>query len=151
MPLDGIRRIPGSVAGCPKNRRSRSGGVGRTGSRTNSKCRWASGHSGQTRRNAFKCDSIGPGSRRPGKAFQLDEVEMRPDKPRLPRHDLIEGFLRALAFHLHQKPRLEVAGQELVRSPSIELDRAVILVGTKRLNSSYLSMCGQWLVSVTGM
>ena len=46
----------------------------------------------------------------PRQAFQLDEVEMRPDKPRLPRHDLIEGFLRALGFHLHQKPRLEVAG-----------------------------------------
>ena len=87
----------------------------------------------------------------PRQAFQLDEVEMRPDKPRLPRHDLIEGFLRALGFHLHQKPRLEVAGQELVRSPSIELERAVILVGTKRLNSSCLSMCGQWLVSVTGL
>ena len=84
-------------------------------------------------------------------SFPAREVEMRPDKPRLPRHDLIEGFLQALGFHLHQKPRLEVAGQELVRSPSIELERAVIVVGTKRLNSSCLSMCGQWLVSVTGM
>jgi len=64
----------------------------------------------------------------PRQAFELDEVEMRPHEPRLPRHDLLEGFLRALGLHVHQKPRLEVAGQEVVRSPSIELERAVILV-----------------------